>query len=149
MKSVPSEATQLAHLARISDLGGCVTYRTPSRFVESNAWLRNWLGEHFPPDVDYVWLSGPNVSDEALAHLSRLTHLETLELFHPQITDAGLAQLKPLVNLRRLEVVNTQVTDAGMRYIDQRLDTTQTPPTARANRPVASRGCSDNQPYCV
>ena len=93
----------------------------PPVFVESNTWLRNWLGEHFPPDVDSVWLSGPNVSDNAVAHLSRLTQLETLVLRHPQITDAGLAQIKPLVNLRRFEVVNTQVTDAGVAEFEQAL----------------------------
>ena len=38
---------------------------------------------------------------------------------------------------------------AYRRYIDHRLDSSQTPPTARANRPVASRGCSDNRPCCV
>jgi Leucine-rich repeat (LRR) protein len=61
-------------------------------------------------------LSGTQVTDAALAQLSRLPRLKTLDLNGTKVTDAGLLHLKGLTELRGLDLCGTQVTDAGLQH---------------------------------
>ena len=89
----------------------------------------------------WVYLDGPNVTDEAmvnfdgldklrslrmtetrvtdrgLAYLSRLASLRELVLLDAHITDAGLANLRALTNLERLCLAGAEVTDSGLAHI--------------------------------
>jgi hypothetical protein len=57
------------------------------------------------------------VTDEGLAHLGGLKHLEKLTLGGPAITDRGLTPLRGLPELRDLDLFGTRVTDAGVRQL--------------------------------
>jgi len=54
------------------------------------------------------------ISDEGIAHLSRLANLEYIRLNHCEnVTDKGLAHLEALASLRELTLDNCRVTTAG------------------------------------
>jgi HEAT repeat protein len=61
-------------------------------------------------------LSGKEVTDAGMVHLSQLRQLRHLRL-PTTITDEGLAQLQGLANLESLELVGTPVSDAGLRNL--------------------------------
>jgi Leucine-rich repeat (LRR) protein len=64
-----------------------------------------------------VWLAGPQVTDDALKYLSRLTCLGSLTLEGAPVTDAGLEHLKGLTNLQELFLRCPRVTDAGLQHL--------------------------------
>jgi Leucine Rich repeat len=74
------------------------------------------------------------ISDDGLIHLTRLTHLRSLDLSGTRITDAGLAHLRELKSLRELDVAGTRVTDAGTRQFTglTRLQRIHVPPIMMA-----------------
>jgi hypothetical protein len=105
------------------------------------AWLRRLLCEDFFANVvlvhfsmrfgdgymvhlkgltglEWLELTGTQVTDGGLEHLRGLTKLDSLELSDTQITDAGLEHLKGLTKLEDLNLSNTQVTDAGLEYLE-------------------------------
>jgi hypothetical protein len=55
-------------------------------------------------------------TDEALAHLSGLRHLETLYL-HGSLTDRGVVHLANLTSLKTLYLHNPAVSDAGLSFL--------------------------------
>ena len=55
-------------------------------------------------EVVEVYLSGPEVTDASLAHLTGLAALESLHLAATQITDAGLVHLTGLTALATLDL---------------------------------------------
>lgn len=63
------------------------------------------------------------ITDVGLKYVSRLKHLETLELFGcEKITDAGVQELlASCTKLRRLNLGDTGITDASLRLISQAL----------------------------
>ncbi len=58
------------------------------------------------------------LSDEGLKHLKRLTRLSELHLADTKVTDTGLAELKGLTNLSVLTLGRTKVTDTGLAHLD-------------------------------
>src|ERR1017187_8536797 len=64
--------------------------------------------------IDTLSLPGARVSDTGLANLARLKRLETLNLWGNKITDAGLVHIKGLHKLRWLCLDQTAVTDSGL-----------------------------------
>ncbi len=71
--------------------------------------------------LKWMMLSGTQVSDAGLAHLSKLTHLEELHLDGTQITDAGLISLKGLTSLRELDLSDSRVSDVGVAKLQKTL----------------------------
>lgn len=59
-----------------------------------------------------------NLTDEGLQHFKNLRQLEELVLSGAKITDAGLEQLAPLKNLKRLYLFDTRITDAGLEHLE-------------------------------
>mgnify|MGYP001158258526 CR=1 FL=1 len=59
-----------------------------------------------------------NITDDAIIHLSEITHLQNLILPY-QIGDQGLAHLKGLREMQDLVLSSTQITDAGLVHIQK------------------------------
>ena len=59
-----------------------------------------------------------NITDDAIIHLSEITHLQNLILPY-QIGDQGLAHLKGLREMQDLVLSSTQITDAGLVHIQE------------------------------
>ncbi len=57
---------------------------------------------------------GERLTDAALARLSPLDHLSTLDLRSSPVTDAGLRHLAPLVRLQSLNLDGCQITGEGL-----------------------------------
>ena len=71
--------------------------------------VRNKAGQIIEVD-----LGEKAATDEVLAHLVGLSHLQELSLHQTQVTSAGLVHLKNLTRLRRLFLSDTKVDDKGM-----------------------------------
>jgi hypothetical protein len=54
-----------------------------------------------------------NLTDDGVEHLTKLTHLQHLELEKTPLTDATLRHLKQMQSLRILDIIGTQITAAG------------------------------------
>ena len=67
--------------------------------------------------LEYLSLSGSQISDAGLRHLRGLTILRRLYLHSTPISDAGLVNLKGLARLEVLTLVDTKITDAGLPYL--------------------------------
>src|SRR5262245_32531145 len=61
-----------------------------------------------------VTITNPTITDDALAPLKELPHLEVLELRFTQIGDKATAYLKDLTSLKVLNLSGTKVGDAGL-----------------------------------
>jgi hypothetical protein len=70
-------------------------------------------------EVEHVTLSGTEVTDAGLAHLSGLPALETLDLSGTQVADAGLAHLTGLPSLQSLNLYGTEVAAAGLVHLQK------------------------------
>jgi hypothetical protein len=82
------------------------------------ACLRN-LGASVQVDGKRVtlgerWTGG----DEGLAHLKRLTNLESLSLKRASVTNASLKHLKDATNLRSLKLDFVRIGDAGLKHLE-------------------------------
>ena len=69
------------------------------------------------PHLEWVGLSGGNVTDVSLARLKGLTELYALYMGYTKVTDAGLEQINGLTQLQSLALTGTAVTDAGLEHI--------------------------------
>ena len=67
--------------------------------------------------LEYLNLSGSQISDAGLRHVRGLTILRRLYLHSTPISDAGLVNLKGLARLEVLTLVDTKITDAGLPYL--------------------------------
>ena len=115
-------------MAAIERLGGVVQYDWEMFPVTAGPpqqpgvpWLRNLLGTDFFSKVTLVDLSGSDVTDAELEHLSGLTRLNFLFLHDTQVTDAGLEHLNGLKNLVILYLNGTQVTPEGVKKLQKAL----------------------------
>ena len=68
-------------------------------------------GEFLIEEID---LTGTDVTDEQLAQLAKLTHLDRLRLHGTSVSDTGLQYLTKFQELTLLELSKTRVTDAGI-----------------------------------
>lgn len=99
----------------------------------ANVWsisLQDWRGTKRPiRDADFLQLllfphlrtlfltPCDEITDEGLATISRLVHLDHLEIGDGKITDAGLALLAPLQGLERLHLLDMPLSDAALPHL--------------------------------
>jgi hypothetical protein len=104
----------------IKKLGGGVRYDyhdgvcDPKEHPPVPAWLLAVFGDDFFAKVVGVGFFGTDISDDDLAVLEKLPHLEFVQLERVPITDEGLNHLKGLRNLRSLSLTQTGVTWKGI-----------------------------------
>lgn len=67
--------------------------------------------------VTWLKLGSTQVTDAALKEVAKLKNLTKLHLEHTAITDQGLAQIKGLPHLEYLNIIDTKVGDAGLKNI--------------------------------
>jgi Leucine-rich repeat (LRR) protein len=131
--TVRSARIQREAVTAIRIAGGRVTYdrgqkigpSIPKQETRPPEWLLNAVGADYFYSVKKVWFfipltSSPSASetDEALAHVGRLTRLKYLIVVRP-LSDAGLVHLKGLKSLTYLHLSGTQITDAGMVHLKE------------------------------
>ena len=104
---------QRESMAYIEHLGG--EYKTEPG---GPGWLHQLFGDDKFQNIIEISLDGQNVSDEDLAHLEGLTHLQSLRLGGAQVSDAGLARLREFTILRMLDLEGTLVSDAGLAHLE-------------------------------
>ncbi len=81
-------------------------------------WLVDLIGVDYLSHVTTVRLNTSSASpDAAIAHVGRLTRLQSLDFDGSSIGDAGLAHLKGLSKLSVLRLSGTQVIDAGLAHL--------------------------------
>jgi Leucine-rich repeat (LRR) protein len=74
------------------------------------------------PNLESLCLHGmKNITDDGIAHLSKMRTLKKLEIGSSQVTDRGLGYLSQLKTLERLELPQDQkgITDTGLAYLAQ------------------------------
>jgi internalin A len=64
-------------------------------------------------------LSCSEITNDGLQHVTALKHLHTLDLRNTKVDDAGLQILKNLKNLKRLYLTNCPVTDKGLVHLSE------------------------------
>jgi hypothetical protein len=83
-------------------------------------WLRQLVGEHrmrgfkIFDRIDSVDLSGSEITDAEIIHLTGLTELDWLSLADTAVTDIGMAYLSKLKMLRVVDIHDTAVTMKGI-----------------------------------
>lgn len=81
------------------------------------AFLRRWLPPDYFDEVLQVHFRDAQLTDAGLAHLRRLTSLQTLSLGNVQDSDAVLAQLQWRTGMQQLFLGGSQVTDAAVVHL--------------------------------
>jgi hypothetical protein len=66
------------------------------------------------PNLTDLDLSGSEVTDAKLKHLTRAKYLHCLRLDCPKVTDAAVDTLQQLKTLERLDIHDTRISPAGM-----------------------------------
>jgi internalin A len=69
------------------------------------------------PQLDYLDVSGGEITGRGLAELQMLSQLKTLTLDRTLITDADLLHLTGLTNLEILGVSDTEISDIGLAHL--------------------------------
>lgn len=67
--------------------------------------------------ITWLKLGGTQITDGGLKELAKLKNLTKLHLEHTGVTDQGIAQIKSLPHLEYLNVIDTKVGDAGLKII--------------------------------
>ena len=109
----------------IQKLGGVVLYdyqypitrKKLGAFPPGPAWVRKLVGDDFFTNPTLVNMRGPQVTDDAMAHLQWLPMLTEIDLSGSPISDVGLAKLRGLAELRDLRLGFTQTTDNGLIHL--------------------------------
>jgi beta-lactamase regulating signal transducer with metallopeptidase domain len=74
------------------------------------------------PNLELLCLHGiKDITDDGIAHLTRMRSLRKLEIGSSQITDKGLAYLSQIKTLERIDLPQDQhgITDTGLAYLGQ------------------------------
>jgi hypothetical protein len=114
-----------AAIAEIEKIGGAVRKVAASvdwqevDFHLSGTELNDDGLQHVTKIKQLYWLhlKDTKITDAGLKHVAGLTELRRLHLERTGITDAGLAHLKGLANLEYLNLYGTKVTDAGIAHL--------------------------------
>lgn len=93
---------------------GTVRFVRFSRPVVTNAHV---LKTAAFPQLDYLAVVTPNVTDQGLDHVGQLTNLDTLLLSDSGITDSTMARLPSLLKLEHLYLDRTHITNTGLQHL--------------------------------
>lgn len=113
-------------VAAIQDMNGHIYYDYQRNFnvgLSTSAsplgskWLRAVFGEHVFAEIVHVNVEGPKVTDESLALISSLPHLQLLGVRSDRITDKGVATIAESKELQSLTLRSTNVTKASIDYL--------------------------------
>lgn len=66
-------------------------------------------------DLAVLQMANPDVTDEIVGYLEKMTFLKELDVSDSQITDEGLARIARLPSLEILRLKATKITDEGFR----------------------------------
>lgn len=69
--------------------------------------------------LESLQISGGEVTDLGMQHLSRLKNLRDLYLQNTKVSDAGLQNLKELDSLQTLDLMGTGVSDVGLLHLEK------------------------------
>jgi hypothetical protein len=67
--------------------------------------------------IERLYLTGPGVTDQHLAHIEGMTKLRGLDLEGSQVSDEGLRYLLRMKSLEAVNFKGTRVTDAGVERL--------------------------------
>jgi hypothetical protein len=84
-------------------------------------WLRRLLTDHFFVNVVGVGLHGDDITNEKLICLQAFPNLEFIIIGCPKVTDDGLAHLVGFSHLEYLEIRDTQVSEEAIKKTAQAL----------------------------
>ena len=107
---------------RVLELGGSVRYDTdwdPYATIQGNTktdWLRNLFGDHFFDKVKHVMLGGTAVTDGDLELFQYLPNVEDIYLSGSNVSDDGMMHLKHLQHLERLSLYQSQIGERVQRF---------------------------------
>lgn len=123
--SHPRARQQQAGVVMIERMGGNVRYGGIwQRSSDSGTYPRpprpEWLGHHLACVLE-IDLSGANITDADLVHVSACPAVERLDLSNTRITDNAVARLATLERLRWLKVAATGLTEEGLRNLQRNL----------------------------
>jgi hypothetical protein len=126
---VPAERQRRAAKA-IEAMGGWLDYVPFLALVEGSGvsdpreseafpltFLRRWLPPDYFDEVLQVHFRNARLTEVGLAHLQRLTSMQTLTLDNTEGTDALLAQVQGQTGLQQLFLGGGQITDAGLAHV--------------------------------
>jgi Leucine-rich repeat (LRR) protein len=68
-------------------------------------------------NITTLYVTGPQVTDAAIARVRQLRHLVVLNIGSSNVTDAGMANLQGLSDLIQLWLDNTPISDAGLTHM--------------------------------
>ena len=119
---------QRAVVAELQKLNGIIYYdyqhsfnvglsRSAAPLPPGPDWLRNFLGVDYFAEVVHVNVSGPQVTNDTLAQLSSLPHLQLLGVNSDQITDSGVAIIAKSKELFSFGVTSKSVTVASVDHL--------------------------------
>ena len=120
--NVSQEGEQEAAIAALEALGGSIrvlaanTTELEAAFHLSGTELNDEGLGHltYLPELRWLNLRGTKVTDAGMATLAQCVSLTRLHLEKTAVGDAGVAQLKPLTQLEYLNLYGTPLTDAGL-----------------------------------
>jgi hypothetical protein len=112
-------------VAEIERLNGHVYYDYHRRAFNNGGnpqlpgpdWLRDLLGVDYFADVVHINVNGPQVTNETLALLSSLTHLQALGVESDRITDSGVAMVARSKELISLTLGSKSITVASIDHL--------------------------------
>ena len=67
--------------------------------------------------ITWLKLGGTKITDGGLKDIAKLKNLTKLHLEHTGLTDQGIAQIKALPHLEYLNIIDTKIGDAGLKNI--------------------------------
>ncbi len=117
----------VAAIAKLTDAGATVrpiaenvdAYEVSFALSDEQITDASLEGLEEVPHVEWLYLQGTQISDEALRTVGRLSELTRLHLENTGITDAGLPHLRQLDRLEYLNLYGTQVSDEGLQILSE------------------------------
>jgi Leucine Rich Repeat (LRR) protein len=70
-------------------------------------------------EIEYLILTGTEVTDEGLVHVRQMPRLKTLGLAGTQVSDLGCKELAQIETLAELSLADTAITDEGVKHLSR------------------------------